>query len=508
MSCITCFGLDSKLPPKSLLLPPPEEQVDITKDQFREFLFSEFNSAFEPNAQALPDDIYWDQPISKYWINTSHNTYLVGDQLQSKSSVESYTKSLNRGCKCVELDCWDGKGSDIQAVVYHGHTLTSKILFVDILHAVDAYLTANKDSLPIILSLENHCSRSYQVTMAQQMKDILGDRLYVPSLLQENPNTPLPTPNQLRGMVVIKGKRPPEPDEGAMPSCDPTTDGGAEKKEIEKKSKTVPELARLTLFHGTKFKSFDASSAMDNSHMHSIGESKFTKILNKGLASDWRKYNQYHMTRTYPAGFRVDSSNYNPTIPWAMGCQLVALNFQTPDTSLLLNDGRFRQAGGSGYVLKPDSVLGLPKPKPLSVKISILAGNCLPKPMGGKAGEVIDPYVRVELHDVADKGGKEEYVGDIWSSPTVTNNGFCPTWQQASRVFNVQHPDVAMFLFQVLDDDGMLNEAVGSCAIPMSCLRSGTRSVPLYNGHNSNSRGGAFDFATLLIRVDFTADSG
>jgi len=137
------------------------------------------------------------------------------------------------------------------------------------------------------------------------------------------------------------------------------------------------------------------------------------------------------------------------------------------------------------------------------VKVSILAGNCLPKPKGGKAGEVIDPYVRVELHDVTDKGGgKEEYKGELWSSPTVANNGFCPTWRDASRVFNVQNPDVAMFMFQVLDNDVVLNEAIASCAIPVSCLRTGTRSVPLYKGHHSNSRSGVFDFATLLIRVD------
>ena len=479
----------------------------ITKDQFQEFLFSEVNSAFHPNAQALPDRRYWDQPISKYWINTSHNTYLLGDQLQSKSSVDAYIKSLYRGCRCVELDCWDGNNKDLQAVVFHGHTLTSRIFFVDILLAVDAYLKANQDSLPIILSIENHCSHPYQLTMAQQMKNVLGDRLYVPPIQQDNPNTPLPSPNQLRGMVVVKGKRTPEVDEGATSGCDRTVYDEANKDEANKKgnensSTIVQELAFLTLFHGTKFKSFDRGCSMPSSHMHSIGESKVTKILNQGLASDWREYNRFHMTRTYPAGFRVDSSNYNPTIAWAMGCQLVALNFQTPDTSLLLNDGRFRQAGGSGYVLKPDSVLGLRKPRPLSVKVSILAGNCLPKPKGVKAGEVIDPYVRVELHDVADKGGKEEYVGELWSSPTVANNGFCPTWRQASRVFYVQNPDVAMFMFQVLDNDVVLNEAIASCAIPVSCLRTGTRSVPLYEGHHSNSRSGVFDFATLLIRVD------
>ncbi|GFN90745.1 1-phosphatidylinositol 4,5-bisphosphate phosphodiesterase 1 [Plakobranchus ocellatus] len=33
--------------------------------------------------------------------------------------------------------------------------------------------------------------------------------------------------------------------------------------------------------------------------------------------------------RTYPAGMRIDSSNFNPVIFWAFGIQMVALNYQT-----------------------------------------------------------------------------------------------------------------------------------------------------------------------------------
>lgn len=49
------------------------------------------------------------------------------------------------------------------------------------------------------------------------------------------------------------------------------------------------------------------------------------------------KTHQFCFTRTYPAGTRVDSSNFNPMTDWALGAQLVALNFQTLDASLRLN---------------------------------------------------------------------------------------------------------------------------------------------------------------------------
>lgn len=41
------------------------------------------------------------------------------------------------GCRCVELDCWEG--SDGEPVVYHGHTLTSKILFRDVIESIRDY---------------------------------------------------------------------------------------------------------------------------------------------------------------------------------------------------------------------------------------------------------------------------------------------------------------------------------------------------------------------------------
>ncbi|XP_021099110.1 1-phosphatidylinositol 4,5-bisphosphate phosphodiesterase eta-2 isoform X2 [Heterocephalus glaber] len=185
--------------------PCPENQSKgvLGIDGFTNYTRSPAGDIFNPKHHGVHQDMT--RPLSHYFITSSHNTYLVGDQLMSQSRADMYARVLQAGCRCVEVDCWDGP--DGEPIVHHGYTLTSKILFRDVIETINKYAFL-KNEYPVILSIENHCSVIQQKKMAQYLTDILGDKLDLSAVSSEDA-TMLPSPQMLKGKILVKGKKLP-----------------------------------------------------------------------------------------------------------------------------------------------------------------------------------------------------------------------------------------------------------------------------------------------------------
>ncbi|XP_011165948.1 1-phosphatidylinositol 4,5-bisphosphate phosphodiesterase classes I and II isoform X1 [Solenopsis invicta] len=179
-------------------------KAQLSFDGFLRYLMSEDNPIVAISKFELSDDM--DQPLPHYFINSSHNTYLTGHQLTGKSSVEIYRQCLLAGCRCVELDFWNGKFEE--PVIVHGYTFVPEICARDVIEAIAE--TAFKTSdYPVILSFENHCNPKQQAKIAQYCRDFFGEMLLDAPLESHKlePGQELPPPSLLKRKIIIKNKK-------------------------------------------------------------------------------------------------------------------------------------------------------------------------------------------------------------------------------------------------------------------------------------------------------------
>ncbi|XP_054901318.1 1-phosphatidylinositol 4,5-bisphosphate phosphodiesterase eta-1 isoform X3 [Poeciliopsis prolifica] len=560
---------------------------------FTGFMRSPTCDIFNPLHHEVNQDM--EQPLCNYFIASSHNTYLTGDQLLSHSKTDMYAWVLQSGCRCVEVDCWDGP--DGEPMVQHGYTLTSKITFKSVIETINKYAFIN-NQYPVILSIENHCSIQQQKKIAEYLREIFGDKLDVGEVLSRDSKT-LPSPHSLQGKILIKGKRLPaylsaDAEEGEVSDDDSADEieedfklkssNGSGTHQVEshirkkldsllKESRIVDKedtdsfsiRALLRATHqglqknlrqsskgvlkksqsrslittlkqkrhsksrlacqsvekeeevqersgreaggqfnrgGRKRKTMKLSRDLSNlvvftnsvasqeclnegtpGDVLSFSETRAQSLVNH-RAEQFLAFNQRQLSRIYPSAYRIDSSNFNPQFYWNVGCQLVALNYQTDGRMMQLNRSKFMVNGGIGYVLKPppmckgsfnpfsdDPLPAYPK-KQLILKI--ISGQQLPKPpdsMLGDRGEIIDPFVEVEIIGLPIDCCKEQ-------TRVVDDNGFNPVWEETLS-FTLHMAELALVRFLVWDHDPIGRDFIGQRTVAFSSLMPGYRHVYL-----------------------------
>lgn len=177
--------------------------------------------------------------------------------------------------------------------------------------------------------------------------------------------------------------------------------GSEDERTSKKKTKICENLSNLGIYtHSEHFTAFGAKNCSKPSHIFSISENQIIDLHEK-KREEMFAHNRDFFMRAYPAGFRFNSSNLDPSLFWRKGVQMVALNWQNVDEGVMLNEAMFD--GEQGWILKPPGYRSDPsgteavRYKTLHLRLTVYAGQHIP--MAQNQTETnFWPYIRCELH--------------------------------------------------------------------------------------------------------------
>lgn len=543
-----------------------DRKESISSSNFTEYVLSRQNAVISTMSYDMT------RPLNEYYISSSHNTYLTGRQVGDESSVEPYIRALQKGCRCIEIDIWSN--SDGFPEVRHGRTFTSSVSLEAVLKAVDKYAFI-VSPWPLIISLEIRCGAKAQEIVLDMLVKTFGEVLL--TVRPEKDMSTLPSPEDLRHRILLKVKSTtgisntlkqldhtaalsletssrtdyssPDDDSLALTvedssmstAPDSDLDSRAHRSRTSSVSSrsssysstrstkyrpfgqaqsVIPELTYLAPFcKAIKFRNFSLPESKVFNHVFSISE-RTIKQFSKETSVQVMKHNTRYLMRVYPSQTRLMSSNFLPHQFWQRGVQMVALNWQTHDLGMKMNDAFFaieeHSADVTGYVLKPKKLRNWDKGQDRILDkwattrwtIEVISGTQLPKGQG--ASGKVSPSVEMEVIRPAPSSSMslvqavpkttERERESKFKTCTIENNGFNPRFNTKLSFVCYDDEDPYFTFLRFVVKDTPSGDILGQCVAPMTRLQQGYRSLALYDVN-----GERFIFSALFLRISSTA---
>uniref|UniRef100_A0A3Q0KTJ3 Phosphoinositide phospholipase C n=1 Tax=Schistosoma mansoni TaxID=6183 RepID=A0A3Q0KTJ3_SCHMA len=145
-------------------------------DGFTLLLLSEECDIFNPVHLQVCQDM--SQPITHYYIASSHKTFLLEDQLTGPCSIEGYQRALLSGCRYIELEVYDGH--DGHPVVRRANSRPPGIPIQAVLNTIHDFAFIRSE-YPVIVSIECYATQAQQRVLVTFLRCCLGNRLLLPN---------------------------------------------------------------------------------------------------------------------------------------------------------------------------------------------------------------------------------------------------------------------------------------------------------------------------------------
>ncbi|KAL3231137.1 1-phosphatidylinositol 4,5-bisphosphate phosphodiesterase 1 [Nakaseomyces bracarensis] len=487
------------------------------------------------------------KPLNHYFIASSHNTYLTGKQIGGSPSVEGYIQALQQGCRCVEIDIWDGENGP---VVCHG-ILTSALPLRTVTDTVRKYAFL-ASPFPLIISIEVRCDSKNQRIAASIFKECFGVLLY----FADDRRPTLPSPLELRHRVVLKIKKTKNYEDGAMLTSVTSSSSSSRSSSYEsgdmynkkrgsrirrfsfnkRQLPIVDEFYELTGLQGLKFRNFSLCESKGTNHCFSLNEKKIDRMIrDPNMRASINKHNRRYMMRVYPHALRYNSTNFNPMRYWKLGVQMVATNWQTNDLGHQLNVAMFQLNSRTpqvGYLLKPASIASVvnktreldiiakQNQSPERYNIQVISAQLLPNvsytmDVDGDQGlfrednicthvecEIISSddvrvsslaNAAVQVQPMAHNGATPESGYAVVTGRRCYENGFNPIWNVSFTV-ELAKSDVPFTFLRVVVKEH--SSTLAMTCVPLDRVRMGYRHIPLYS-----TEGEQYIFSTLFVSL-------